>query len=353
MFFRNVKAFIVILVTSFNVDAVLSATCIFTHHYGDSLYTCDIVRADIRSENDVIILGDHLPGLSDADVARVGAFGSRVNFLPGSILRQFPNSVFMSFNHVRLEGISKQSFDSCEWVLAIDFSNNLLRNIVAGAFENCQRLESLSLRRNEIAEINEDAFFGMENLENLELDNNRLSKIHQKMFLHLNGLKNLTLSNNNISTIQPRSFNDLKLLELLDLSKNELTVIVADVFNLPSLRELFLPANSIRRLNSEAFEELQKLEIFHIKNASVDEIQQNFFSNFPVLKRFNAEENICIDKNLTEINSIESSTALKECFENWQSPRTTTTSKASCLKNFYRFSSMVLAVSLIEWFLKF
>lgn len=77
-------------------------------------------------------------------------------------------------------------------------------------------------------------------LQVLDLSLNRISKITKKNMERFSRLKYLYLSDNKIMTIDPDAFDSNTDLQVLDLSLNTFTTLPKTIFQLPSLRKLYL-----------------------------------------------------------------------------------------------------------------
>lgn len=91
--------------------------------------------------------------------------------------------------------------------------------------------------------------------------------------------------------------------------------------NLANLEWINLNSNNIERFNSNSFGIFTKLESFDLELANVDEIERNFFDNFPALKNIDLTGNECVSKGFSGVKNMLPD--FNDCFENWDSPRTT------------------------------
>lgn len=104
---------------------------------------------------------------------------------------------------------------------------------------------------------------------------NRLRELKNTTFTRYSNLKFLYLGDNKIQIIEPLAMEPLTSLEVLDLSLNAIISIPEMVFNMPSLRKLYVQENYLTRLNAD-LEVMKKpftapLNFIHMANCKLDE----------------------------------------------------------------------------------
>lgn len=246
-----------------------------------------------------------------------------------------------------------EQFSQLHW---FDLSRNELTTIPENSFQNYRELNVLLLHYNHIATVTDTSFAGLHNLSGFMLNQNRLVRLLPNVFSDMKNITSLDLSNNNIQAIDPGAFNGLKRVVHLTLDNLQLTTLTSGIFEplhslrslfirgshittispnvfpssetLPSLRDLDLSRNAIRRLNSNSFSYLPSLQRFSIGSArweqGVNEIEPNFFENVPNVQ-FGTLFNVCFDGivNVTLLD-FRDVTVFEQCFANWEGrdPRT-------------------------------
>ncbi|XP_036331498.1 leucine-rich repeat and immunoglobulin-like domain-containing nogo receptor-interacting protein 1 [Rhagoletis pomonella] len=93
-------------------------------------------------------------------------------------------------------------------------------------------------------------------VEILDLAFNRIKKLRRNSFERYTSIKILVLYENKIQSVEPGTFAPLTSLEEIDLSNNALVTIPLEIFQLPSLRNLYVDSNELFNLERD----LQGLE---------------------------------------------------------------------------------------------
>ncbi|USD26604.1 leucine-rich repeat domain-containing protein [Flagellimonas marinaquae] len=134
---------------------------------------------------------------------------------------------------------------------SLNLSNNRI-SIIPKEVIKLYRLETLDLANNEITQFY-SKLCSLERLKRLNLNNNRIKSIPRQIKL-LQKLTHLMLSNNDLKTL-PIELQENKKLEEINISGNSFETIPYDVFNLDSLKSLW-----INRLNVTEFD-LEKIKL--------------------------------------------------------------------------------------------
>ena len=140
--------------------------------------------------------------------------------------------------------------------------HNKLKTFTKEFYENMKRLELLHCGYNQIKELN-SSIRNMRNLKEIDISNNNLSLLPPELFL-LPRIVSINASNNSISrlpciTVKGKIKNRLK---LIDLSCNEISrfpehlLLMTDKLDLSINKIKYIPASFLRKLNSEADQEL-------------------------------------------------------------------------------------------------
>lgn len=314
----------------------------------------DIIAANITDENLPLII-QTTQNVNYSEITHIDITDFKNESLPlfieslhPAIIETFYNLQKVLLSSCKMKKITQKSFQNCAKIEFLFIHNNLLEEIPAGVFRNCATITSLSIVRNQIRTITSESFEGLHNLISLSLDQNQLTSINSGIFSNLKKLSSLFLSFNpieelqqesmpqqlqwlfinycNISRLHPEVFRNFTKLSYLNLRSNPITYLSPEIFtDLKDLWIIDLINTKIRRLSSNLFGRLEKLDEFLISN-ELDEIQPGFFDNFPNLKTFYARENLCVNATLTNTSLInfDEVRVLNQCFANWYMPRTTT-----------------------------
>ncbi|KAJ8953281.1 hypothetical protein NQ318_015863 [Aromia moschata] len=219
-------------------------------------------------------------------------------------------------NKNNIASIPKDAFKYQTQLRILELNRNKLTVIEALTFKSLQHLSTLKLKRNKINELMDGSFYGLKKIDKLILDYNHLKVISKRWLYGLETLKQLSLSHNYINKIdadawEDLSFNSLESIEAdtfknlgpLNLSNNKIWWTIEDangVFQgLNDLEKFFLAGNKIKSINADAFVGLKNVTHLNLGNNNITSIQNNAFSEVPLLKELiiNTTSLIC-DCNL-------------------------------------------------------
>lgn len=261
-----------------------------------------------------------------------------------SIMERFRNIRSINLRSAEMRRIAENSFQNCQNLVELNLDESFIEEIPPKVFRNCENLNWLSLFRNQISKIHPDSFYGLSNLGRLFLHENNLTEIKSEYFNHLHGNVELTIdiARNPIRSIEPRSFPPrttsinlgfCEIIELypetfynlttlwdLNLQFNPIEQLPYGIFkDLINIATLNLHATKVRRLNATSFTVHKNLMNFFMSFSELNEIQPEFFDNFPMLDVFDARGNFCVDEFLRDVRNInfEVNPVLNRCFGNW------------------------------------
>ncbi|KAF2902490.1 hypothetical protein ILUMI_03698 [Ignelater luminosus] len=203
----------------------------------------------------------------------------------------------------RVKVIPRGAFSNLTQLFKLDLQDNSIENIEHGLFQDSSisvinlsynkvnniqvdKLDLPGLRKliftnNDISLMVSGCFH--ENLEYLNLDNNQIVEIEEGVLKPLQNLKELILSNNKLNGIEI-SFT-LPNLEKLDLSHNEIQGIKEGSFKeFFELKFLYLGYNRITYLNPSVFPEDSNLQILHLHQNALMNLDERVGTNLPYLK---------------------------------------------------------------------
>ena len=200
-------------------------------------------------------------GFTNASMLRALPDETEVLLFTGNFLEVLPINLFGKRNN----------FEDLEY---IDMSNNGIKEIKGRTFHRVSNVKTLILNHNDLYIVDSKhhprVFSNFENLEALHLTNAFTEKVDAKWYMvslqiifhgsMLIKLKRLHLEQNEIWTLGgPTIFCQLPALEGLYLGNNRLYNIPMNLTCLHKLKYVDLEYNSIRRLNSDSTEQLDKL----------------------------------------------------------------------------------------------
>lgn len=150
-------------------------------------------------------------------------------------------------------------------------------------------------------------------VEVLDLAYNRIKKLKRHSFERYGKIKYLLLYDNMIQFVEPDTFSHLSSLQEIDLSNNALLSIPLEIFQLPSLRNLYVDSNELINLNSD-LRSLEKpiqapLEYLNVADCGLQDIPD--LGVLPYLWQINASSNPLKDistelfSNMCHLKSID------------------------------------------------
>lgn len=315
----------------------------------------DVLRP-LRSLADIILRWNDIRNIHPEafdTLTHLSAIHLSFNYLPTLNPRWFQNlNIFhLAFEGNHVEALSSEMFATLGGLFSLRLGENRIVELPGGCFSILNNLFDLELDHNAIRMIDDSAFEGLENLQVLRLDSNEISFLRPEPFNPLKNLAVLLLGSNRLTQIDMPFFKKFPLLRWLGLTSNPMgNFLKPEIFeNFPNLISLsianmsieeippgtFVPLknltgidlsfNQIRRLNSNSFGIHQHMDDLRMVSNGIDEIERNFFANFPNVRFLFSTSNLCIDKNFFEIFNINTIIPhFNECFNNWDNPRTTT-----------------------------
>lgn len=307
-----------------------------------------------------------------------------IDGLGSSVLR-------ISLNRNRYTSVDFRFFEQFVNLEELELIGNQLTTIEANSFTNYRNLKILRLHSNNISMLTNESFAGLQSLETLTLNHNRLTYVISDAFHDLVNLRFLELSNNIIPNFEEESFNGLQSLESLLINNVQLTNLIPGTFEhlpnlqvlqiidgnisriqpntfapLKNLRVLHLAGNLITRLNSNSFAMLPALENFFVShrvwNHDLNEIERNFFANFPRLVQFGDHSGRSCNGNINSVVNMTlvdftGPTVFDACFSNWDAahwipstgdPNTTPSNNAATGIAKFSFSMALIVIRVLQ-----
>ncbi|XP_074034863.1 toll-like receptor 8 isoform X2 [Leptinotarsa decemlineata] len=164
------------------------------------------------------------------------------------------------------------------------------------------KITDLSLAGNQFDIILSEEFPWMPNVRMLDMSGARVSHIHDNAFANLPNLRTLILGDNKLTSSPKGEL--LFSLETLDLQENsgKNGLFPFDISNgafskMGKLRYLNLNCDAINDLFRESFLGLENLEILHMNNCSISNIQNGTFKHLTKLCFLDLENNLFIRSN--------------------------------------------------------
>lgn len=130
-------------------------------------------------------------------------------------------------------------------------------------------------------------------VEILDLSYNRIRKLKKNSFERYGSIKYLLLYDNMIQSVEPDTFAHMSSLQEIDISNNALLTIPLEIFQLPSLRNIYADSNDLINLTSDLVK-LKKpiqapLEYLNVADCGLEDLPD--LGILPNLLQINASSN--------------------------------------------------------------
>ncbi|KAL2094731.1 hypothetical protein ACEWY4_009450 [Coilia grayii] len=156
-----------------------------------------------------------------------------------------------------------------------------------------RRTVELRLADNFILEVGGADFANMTGLVDLTLSRNTIHALRPFAFADLESLRSLHLDANRITVVGGQDLSGLLNLQHLFINNNQLTQVAADAFDdfLPSLEDLDLSYNNLRRVPWEAIQSMASLTSLNLDHNLIDQIAEGSFGELYKLARLDMTSN--------------------------------------------------------------
>lgn len=213
----------------------------------NSIYTCQLsgVTIDDDENQNIVIGGQHLPGLSNTLVFRVEIGASSIPFIIPQLFTTFPNLATLGISDGGILRIQTNAFANAGNLRSLNVIDNAdLQEIQANAFAGAPRLVMLEILMCQLRTIHATAFNGLSELQSLNLEGNQIQQIPVDVFRPLTALNIIDLSSNSLEVIDGRLFNANTNLVAIVFYRNSISAIGKSILdNLPNIRSFNMVGN--------------------------------------------------------------------------------------------------------------
>ncbi|XP_063995974.1 insulin-like growth factor-binding protein complex acid labile subunit [Diachasmimorpha longicaudata] len=213
--------------------------------------------------------------------------------LPPSAFQKMPNLVYLNLKQNRLGKVDKAIFDPMDSLLELDLSGNMLDDLPKDIFEN-KGLQTLRISENAFTTLSK---LNASKLTSLHASGNKIQTIGKDDLAGLPSLDNLVVSFNSMKRIHPHAFSHLDQLNYLDISENKLTSLNEHhLKNNPRLQTLLMSDNpGLRTLpvfNVNGLE-YNTYSVYRLEaaNCGLEYLKPGTFDAMPALTRLNLARN--------------------------------------------------------------
>ncbi|XP_012274943.1 uncharacterized protein LOC105696791 isoform X2 [Orussus abietinus] len=166
-------------------------------------------------------------------------------------------------------------------VAELDFSNNGLPRLRRTAFVKMPNLVYINLRNNQIKTVEKAIFDPLDSLMELDLSDNQLSVIPPDLFED-KGVQTLKVAGNNLTTLATIRATKLT---TLDAARNRIKVLAKeDLIGVPSLDQLILASNGLKRIHQHAFVDLSQLTYLDVSDNKLTSLMEHHLRANPRLQ---------------------------------------------------------------------
>lgn len=201
--------------------------------------------------------------------------------------------------------LQNNAFSNFKNVLYMDLSENHIVSLGA-AFRGLEQMDSLNLSRNHIETIKPGVLQFSENksrLYMLDLSYNLLTHLSEDSFVNVNNLRSLYLQGNKLNTLGDHFFAKFKHLNYLNLCCSNMGSLRMTFKYLPSLKELNLSYNNLKKVDISKVKSLETIDLSH------NDFEEIYFENFkglPIVKvdlSFNKLKKLYIEDSAVASNA--------------------------------------------------
>ncbi|XP_044746576.1 chaoptin-like [Coccinella septempunctata] len=172
------------------------------------------------------------------------------------------------FAHSSISNIHHNAFGSNPRLKTLQFSyNEYLPEITNEVLRNCRNLRKFSMGHNKKIEgISDYLFSNLHNLTHVEItkENKLPKRITKAFFNNSKSLESVKLHFSNITAIDSDAFENLDRLQFLSLVENEIVEIGAGAFKSPNLIQIYLGWNKLTSFTGEELSSLRNLRTLDI-----------------------------------------------------------------------------------------
>ncbi|XP_011160548.2 protein artichoke [Solenopsis invicta] len=166
-------------------------------------------------------------------------------------------------------------------VTDFDFSNNEVLRLKRTAFSKMPQLNFINLRGNRLRELDGMIFDSLDSLMEVDLSDNMLNEIPIDLFVD-KYVQILRVAGNNLSTLATISSSKLT---MLDASRNKIRIIgKEDLEGVPSLDQLYVKSNNLKRIHQHAFSKLDQLQYLDISDNKLSSLTEHHFKSISRLQ---------------------------------------------------------------------
>ena len=227
---------------------------------------------------------------------------NRIKVLPDAIFDSLGSLTTFDLSNNQIGTVGKDPFSSQRNLVTLDLSNNTLTEIRGDFFHKTSNLQNLYLKQNQISTItiyNSTSYSGS-HINTIDLSGNQLngSSLTGK-FLFLTSLVTLRLDNNPLKEIDTTAMGLSQ--SVVKLFLNDSCLESISVHNLPSLSELYLQQNLLKRLLSTNLSATPGLRILDLGYNDLTYIAQDALSLISQLSILNLTQNSLNDTQVFDL----------------------------------------------------
>ncbi|XP_051173629.1 insulin-like growth factor-binding protein complex acid labile subunit isoform X2 [Leptopilina boulardi] len=169
-----------------------------------------------------------------------------------------------------------------------------LKDISWHMFDGLENLIYLSLEKNDLKVIPEFCFYGTPNLKKLSLAENQLLTLTSVDLAGLLTLEHLDLSGNNLTFLSELTFPPFPNLQVANFERNPLDSIFPSTFEIMNTTlQLYIGGEGSKlKLQKNSFLGLRELEVLHLFNVEMENLERFFLQGMPALKQLKLRGNI-------------------------------------------------------------
>ncbi|KAG7172303.1 Chaoptin-like 1 [Homarus americanus] len=210
---------------------------------------------------------------------------NRLSHIPKTLFHQ---NVHKKLGDIRLalnflERVEVHTFANLDNLRTLVLTSNKIKTLHFESFKGLPKLNTVLLSDNQIEQIEPRAFSDIPNLMELDLQHNRLREFSLAAFTNVSTAIDalaINVSSNKIKELSVSS-GPAPNIKSFDVSRNELKEVPVNFLGsiALSLQRLYLGYNKIKKLDSSAFGDLEKLQMLILVHNGIEQIRSRAFAS--------------------------------------------------------------------------
>ncbi|XP_067132388.1 carboxypeptidase N subunit 2-like [Centruroides vittatus] len=239
--------------------------------------------------------------------------GNPLTDLDVDIMKDIGHLTILKLANCQLSKLHSMFYQQVPKLQELDLRSNLMTSISPEEFRHVRNLRILYLQRNVLKSLKEKTF-DKHSFDYLDLSGNQIESISSCAFCNAS-VYHLDLSSNHLTSLHPHTLVPFSnSLQYLDLSYNHVPIEDLSLALRPllKLRKLYLMGMQLNELTSDAFINLEQLEILNLSHNNIFNITPSTFEPLKKLEALDLSRNEFQQLSSSALNMFDNLTSLNE-----------------------------------------